>query len=131
MAPSRTLVEQTAETAVESRGEDMDFSSSSEVSSDDVVETGGKRTSKTIDPAAYKVEIDPSRDALLTDFGKETLNDRYLHHIDEEEAENFPDYAKYLTAEDQQYMREVFERRKQAECAEAEVTPELLEEAKA
>jgi hemerythrin superfamily protein len=59
------------------------------------------------------------------------LNERYLHHIDEEEAENFPDYAKYLTAEDEQHMREVFERRKQVECAEAEVTPELLEAAKA
>src|SRR6187401_1684397 len=74
MAPSRTLVEQTAETAVESRGEDMDFSSSSEVGADDVVETGSKR----VDPKAHKVEIDPARDALLTDFGKETLNDRYL-----------------------------------------------------
>ena len=60
-----------------------------------------------------------------------TLNERYLHHINEEEAENFPDYAQYLTAEDEVYMREVFERRKQAECAAAEVTPELLEEAKA
>ena len=26
----------------------------------------------------YKLETDPSRDALLTDFGKETLKDRYL-----------------------------------------------------
>src|SRR6478735_7119206 len=39
--------------------------------------------------------------------------------------------AQYLTAEDEVHMRAVFERRKQAECAEAEVTPELLEEAKA
>jgi hemerythrin superfamily protein len=60
-----------------------------------------------------------------------TLNERYLHHIDEEEAENFPDYAGYLTAEDEQHMRKVFERRKQAECADAGLTPELLEDAKA
>jgi hemerythrin superfamily protein len=60
-----------------------------------------------------------------------TLNERYLHHIDEEETENFPDYAEYLTAEDEQHMRKVFERRKQAERAEAEVTPELLEDARA
>jgi hypothetical protein len=29
------------------------------------------------------------------------------------------------------YMRMVFDRRKDAECAEADVTPELLEDAKA
>src|SRR5215218_3732570 len=78
MAPSRTLVEQTAEATVELRGEDMDFSSSSEVGVEDVTETTAKRTSKTVDPKAYKIEIDASRDALLTDFGKDTLNDRYL-----------------------------------------------------
>ena len=59
------------------------------------------------------------------------LSDHYLHHIDEEESENFHDFAKYLTPEDEQHMRAVFERRKQAERAEAEVTPELLEHAKA
>ncbi len=31
-----------------------------------------------IDPHPYPVEVDHSRDALLTDFGKDTLNDRYL-----------------------------------------------------
>src|SRR4030095_5325987 len=74
MAPSRTLVEQTASERVESRGEDMDFSSSSEVGADDVVETGSKRG----DPKRHAVEIDPARDDLLTEFGKETLKDRYL-----------------------------------------------------
>ena len=59
------------------------------------------------------------------------FSERYLHHIDEEESENFHDYAKYLTDEDERHMRQVFERRKQAECAEAEITPELLEDAKA
>lgn len=59
------------------------------------------------------------------------LRDCYLHHIDEEEAENFPDYATYLTEADEQYMRTVFERRKNAERAEAEVTPQVLEDAKA
>jgi hypothetical protein len=60
-----------------------------------------------------------------------TLSDRYLHHIDEEESENFHDYASYLTEADEQHMRAVFERRKQAERAHAEVTPEPLEDAKA
>jgi F0F1-type ATP synthase alpha subunit len=70
-----------------------------------------------------------SSGAWMTKF--RALRDRYLHHIDEEESENFHDYARYLTEEDEQHMRAVFERRKQAECAEAEVTPELLEDAKA
>ncbi len=34
--------------------------------------------SKDIMPQLYAVEVDHSRDALLTDFGKETLKDRYL-----------------------------------------------------
>ena len=34
--------------------------------------------SKAVKPQLYPVEVDHSRDALLTDFGKETLNDRYL-----------------------------------------------------
>lgn len=33
---------------------------------------------KTAPRAPYPVEVDHSRDARLTDFGKETLNDRYL-----------------------------------------------------
>jgi len=59
------------------------------------------------------------------------FSERYLHHIDEEESENFDDYARYLTPEDERHMRAVFERRKQEEMAEAEVTPERLEDAKA
>jgi hemerythrin superfamily protein len=70
-----------------------------------------------------------SSGAWMTKF--RTLRDRYLHHINEEEAKNFPDYARYLTEEDEQHMRAVFERRKAAECAEAELTPEPLEDAKA
>jgi ribonucleoside-diphosphate reductase alpha chain len=34
--------------------------------------------SKSVKPIAYPVEVDHSRDSLLTDFGKETLKDRYL-----------------------------------------------------
>jgi ribonucleoside-diphosphate reductase alpha chain len=34
--------------------------------------------SKSVAPQPYALEVDHSRDALLTDFGKETLNDRYL-----------------------------------------------------
>jgi hypothetical protein len=67
--------------------------------------------------------------AWLTKFRE--FSERYLHHIDEEESENFDDYARYLTPEDERHMRAVFERRKQEEMAEAEVTPERLEDAKA
>ncbi|MGH6706188.1 MAG: ribonucleotide reductase N-terminal alpha domain-containing protein, partial [Sphingomicrobium sp.] len=56
----------------------MDFATSSEVGSDDVSGTGTARTSKTIDTRAFHVETDSSRDSLLTEFGKETLRDRYL-----------------------------------------------------
>jgi ribonucleoside-diphosphate reductase alpha chain len=34
--------------------------------------------SKKINPRRFKIVTDPARDALLTDFGKETLDDRYL-----------------------------------------------------
>ena len=70
-----------------------------------------------------------SSGAWMTKF--KALRDCYLHHIDEEEAENFPDYARYLTQDDERHMRDVFERRKEAECSEAEVTPQPLEKAKA
>ena len=60
----------------------MDFSSGSEVSSEDVgtaaAPTRKARTSKTVDPRAHGVTTDESRDALLTEFGKDTLRDRYL-----------------------------------------------------
>jgi hemerythrin superfamily protein len=76
-------------------------------------------------------------DLAATDLGAVAWSDklahlrhRYLHHIDEEEDEHFPDFGQYLTEEDVRFMRGVFERRKEAECAEAEVTPELLAEAK-
>jgi ribonucleoside-diphosphate reductase alpha chain len=72
----------------------MDLSGSSEVSTADVAttmtETPKKvktarsekaRTpedSKSVKAIVYPVEVDHSRDALLTDFGKDTLQDRYL-----------------------------------------------------
>ena len=71
---------------------------------------------------------DPSEARWLKDFGK--LKDRYLHHIREEEEEMFPRFAGELTDEDAVYMRGVFERRKAAEKARAEVTPEKMEDAK-
>lgn len=55
---------------------------------------------------------------------------RYRHHIEEEEEDHFPDFAEYLDDEDTRHMEKVFERRKEEEKAEAEVTPEKKEDAK-
>ncbi len=55
----------------------MDFALSESVpESDSRVDTKGD--SKSVAPKRFRVTTDPSRDALLTDFGKETLKDRYL-----------------------------------------------------
>lgn len=64
----------------------------------------------------------------LTKFHE--LDHRYRHHIEEEEEEHFPDFAQYLTDEDCAHMRSVFERRKKAEKAQAEITPETTADAK-
>jgi ribonucleoside-diphosphate reductase alpha chain len=77
MDPSRTSQEQTVlEKADEGQGSAMDFSTGSEVPSDDVsaVATG----SKAVHAPKFAVKTDGKRDELLTEFGKETLKDRYL-----------------------------------------------------
>ncbi|HEX8366231.1 MAG TPA: ribonucleoside-diphosphate reductase subunit alpha [Allosphingosinicella sp.] len=38
----------------------------------------GAGDSRSVSPQLFAVEVDRSRDALLTDFGKDTLKDRYL-----------------------------------------------------
>ncbi len=55
----------------------MDFSSGTNVGSDDMASTEAAG-SKAVDTRRFPVATDASRDALLTDFGKETLRDRYL-----------------------------------------------------
>ena len=71
---------------------------------------------------------DMSSSAWLQKF--KDLDHDYRHHIDEEEEEHFPDFAKHLNDTDRDHMRSVFERRKQEEKAEAELTPEKKEDAK-
>jgi len=65
----------------------MDLSTSSEVSANDVAtlietppaaEPAASLSSSGVLAKPYPVEVDHGRDALLTDFGKETLKDRYL-----------------------------------------------------
>src|SRR3712207_5417716 len=79
MTPSRTIQEHPGSEELDlERGRAMDFSTTSEVTSDDVTASAPVRTSKTVDTRAFDVKTDSSRDALLTEFGKETLKDRYL-----------------------------------------------------
>lgn len=71
---------------------------------------------------------DMASSAWLSKFKK--LQHDYLHHIDEEEEDHFPDFAKSLTSDDEEHMRKVFDRRKKSEKADAKVTPEKMENAK-
>ena len=52
-----------------------------------------------------------------------SLKEEYLHHIGEEEEEQFPASAKVLTEEDRDWMAAVFARRKAVEKSKAEITP--------
>jgi ribonucleoside-diphosphate reductase alpha chain len=65
----------------------MDLSATSEASSDmaTIIESAAPESgsaaegsSHSVRPQPYPVEVDHSRDALLTEFGKDTLRDRYL-----------------------------------------------------
>src|SRR5881227_2496615 len=72
------------------RGREMDLAGSSETGASDVTTTiadapkskagkAGKPDARKGDgPTIYPVEVDHGRDSLLTDFGKDTLDDRYL-----------------------------------------------------
>ncbi|EKU76211.1 MULTISPECIES: hemerythrin domain-containing protein [Sphingobium] len=48
------------------------------------------------------------------------LKKRYLHHIEEEEEEMFPDAAKELSAAEEEKLAKLFAKRKPAELARAE-----------
>ncbi len=53
------------------------------------------------------------------------VRDEYLHHIREEEQEQFLASERHLTAADLKYMRGVFNRRKKAEKAAAKVVKKI------
>lgn len=53
------------------------------------------------------------------------LKEEYLHHIREEEQEQFVAAQKNLSATDVRYMRRVFNRRKKAEKATAEIEKKI------
>ncbi|WP_232496005.1 hemerythrin domain-containing protein [Novosphingobium kaempferiae] len=64
------------------------------------------------------VEIDMSSSAWLTKFKE--MRHRYLHHIDEEEEEMFPEAAENLSARTEKELAEIFEARKPKELQNAE-----------
>lgn len=58
------------------------------------------------------------------------LDHDYRHHIEEEEEDHFPEFEGHLTKDDLAHTETVFARRKAAEQADAEVTPQKKERAK-
>ncbi|HEU4810259.1 MAG TPA: ribonucleotide reductase N-terminal alpha domain-containing protein, partial [Sphingomicrobium sp.] len=54
----------------------MDFTTGNAVPTGDVA--AAVPSSKSVAPPAFPVDKDAGRDDLLTEFGKETLKDRYL-----------------------------------------------------
>src|SRR5687767_8182559 len=85
----------------------MDFSTGNDVSTADVSGTEAKRTSKTVDARAFDIVTDESRDSLLTEFGKDTLRDRYLLP-----GENYQDlFARVASAyaDDQEHAQRLYD----------------------
>lgn len=72
---------------------------------------------------------DMSSPGWLQEFKQ--LDDRYRHHIEEEEDDHFPDFAEQIDDEMDREMTKVFKQRKSAEKQAAEITPEKMEDAKA
>ena len=56
----------------------MDFASGESAQGEDMPKAEAATGSRSIKPQLFDVQVDRSRDELLTDFGKETLKDRYL-----------------------------------------------------
>src|SRR6478609_11393006 len=106
MAPSQTSSEQAAlEEADEGRGSAMDFSTGSAVTSDDVSTTASG--TKSVHAPKFAVTTDAKRDDLLTEFGKDTLVDRYLLP-----GENYQDlFARVAAAyaDDQEHAQRVYD----------------------
>lgn len=53
------------------------------------------------------------------------LRDEYLHHIREEEREQFVHVDRHFTEQDKRYMKSVYKRRKSVELREAEIEPKM------
>ncbi len=58
------------------------------------------------------------------------FDERYRHHINEEEDDHFPDFAEQIDDAMDKEMTQTFDNRKEVEREQAEVTPEKAENAK-
>lgn len=99
------------------------------------------RNPKTTDDARHAVGEHKEIDKMLDDLAARdmsssgwlrrfaSLHEEYLHHIKEEEQEQFVAAQKHLTPTDIRYMKQVFNRRKAEEKAAAKVTPKLRKKA--
>ncbi|MGB7370353.1 hemerythrin domain-containing protein [Erythrobacter sp.] len=71
---------------------------------------------------------DMSSPAWMQKFKR--LDERYRHHINEEEEDHFPDFAEQIDETMDKEMTRTFDKRKEAEKDAAEITPEAEEDAK-
>ena len=95
------------------------------------------RNPETTDDARHAIAEHKEIDELLADLAARDmaspgwlkrftgLKEEYLHHIREEEQEQFVSAEKHLTQADLRYMRGVFNRRKKVEKAAAKVEKKI------
>ena len=95
------------------------------------------RNPKTTDDARHAVGEHKEMDKLLADLAARDMassawlrrfaaaREEYLHHIREEEQEQFKAAEKHLSTADIRYMKQVFNRRKAEEKAAATVTKKI------
>ncbi len=95
------------------------------------------RDPTTTEDARHAVAEHKQIDDLLADLASrdmasagwlrrfEKLKEKYLHHIREEEQEQFVAAEKMLSAADLRHLRGVFNRRKREEKAKAEITKKI------
>ncbi|MEG2281519.1 MAG: hemerythrin domain-containing protein [Comamonas sp.] len=95
------------------------------------------RNPKTTDDARHAVSEHKEIDEMLADLAARdmaspawlrrftALRDEYLHHIREEEQEQFVAAQKHLSTSDLRYMKQVFNRRKQEEKATTKIDKKI------
>lgn len=95
------------------------------------------RNPKTTDDARHAVSEHKEIDEMLADLAARdmaspawlrrftALRDEYLHHIREEEQEQFVAAQKHLSASDLRYMKQVFNRRKQEKKATTQIDKKI------
>lgn len=95
------------------------------------------REPTTTDEARHAVAEHKELDDLMADLAARdysspgwlrrfaALKEEYLHHVGEEEQEQFVAAEKILSDSDLKYMRKVFERRKKAEKAAAKIEKKI------